>query len=47
MNEQIVDAWMQFPSEAFLFDPVLNSLRRWPTHWRTWPAARSAAEPKP
>jgi len=30
----IVDAWMQFPNETFLRDPMFESLRRWPTHWR-------------
>lgn len=33
-TELIVDAWMQFPSAGFLGDPMFDSLRRWPTHWR-------------
>lgn len=35
MAELIIDAWMQFPDESFLRDPMFESLRRWPTHWRT------------
>jgi len=31
----IIDAWMQFPKRQFLFDPMLDPLRRWPSHWRT------------
>jgi len=31
----IIDAWMQFPNRQFLFDPMFDSLRRWPSHWRT------------
>lgn len=31
---EIIDAWMQFPSKAYLLDPMFDSLRRWPTHWR-------------
>ncbi len=30
----IIDAWMQFPNKAYLLDPMFDSLRRWPTHWR-------------
>ena len=35
MTELIIDAWMQFPDETFLRDPMFESLRRWPTNWRT------------
>jgi hypothetical protein len=35
MPELIIDAWMQFPDESFLRDLMFESLRRWPTHWRT------------
>jgi|SRR5215475_12719794 len=31
----IVDAWMQLPNEAYLRDPMFDSLRRWPTTWRS------------
>src|SRR5215203_5821431 len=31
----IIDAWMQFPNRQFLFDPMFDSLRRWPSYWRT------------
>lgn len=31
----IIDAWMQFPNRGFLLDPMFDSLRRWPTNWRT------------
>jgi hypothetical protein len=34
MDELIIDAWMQFPNRQFLLDPMFDSLRRWPTHWR-------------
>jgi predicted TIM-barrel fold metal-dependent hydrolase len=34
LAELIVDAWMQFPNENFLRDPIFESLRRWPTSWR-------------
>ena len=30
-----IDAWMQFPNERFLLDPMFESLRRWPTAWKT------------
>jgi predicted TIM-barrel fold metal-dependent hydrolase len=33
-TELIIDAWMQFPNESFLRDPMFESLRRWPTNWR-------------
>lgn len=33
-TEPIIDAWMQFPNEVFLRDPMFESLRRWPTNWR-------------
>jgi predicted TIM-barrel fold metal-dependent hydrolase len=26
---------MQFPNRRFLLDPMFDSLRRWPSHWRT------------
>lgn len=32
---QIIDAWMQLPNKAYLLDPMFDSLRRWPTAWRT------------
>jgi len=32
---EIIDAWMQFPNKSFLLDPMFDSLRRWPTHWKT------------
>jgi predicted TIM-barrel fold metal-dependent hydrolase len=32
---EIIDAWMQFPNKPFLLDPMFDSLRRWPTHWKT------------
>src|SRR5829696_8328515 len=31
----IIDAWMQFPNRQFLFDTMFDSLRRWPSYWRT------------
>jgi len=31
----IIDAWMQFPNKAYLQDPMFDSLRRWPTAWKT------------
>jgi len=31
----IIDAWMQLPNEAYLLDPMFDSLRRWPTAWRS------------
>jgi predicted TIM-barrel fold metal-dependent hydrolase len=31
----IIDAWVQFPDRRFLRDPMFDSLRRWPSHWRT------------
>jgi len=31
----IIDAWMQFPNRAFLLEPMFDSLRRWPSYWRT------------
>lgn len=31
----IIDAWMQFPNPDFLLDPMFDSLRRWPTAWKT------------
>lgn len=34
MTDVIIDAWMQFPSAAFLRDPLFESLRRWRTNWR-------------
>ncbi len=35
MNEvPIVDAWVQFPNERFVADPIFASLQRWPTHAR-------------
>lgn len=32
---EIIDAWMQLPNKAYLLDPMFDSLRRWPTTWRT------------
>lgn len=32
---EIIDAWMQFPNKPYLLDPMFDSLRRWPTTWRT------------
>lgn len=32
---EIIDAWMQLPNKAYLLDPMFDSLRRWPTAWRT------------
>lgn len=32
---EIIDAWMQFPNKAYLLDPMFDSLRRWPTAWKT------------
>lgn len=32
---ETIDAWMQLPSKAYLLDPMFDSLRRWPTAWRT------------
>ncbi|MGO4004066.1 amidohydrolase family protein [Pseudomonas fluorescens] len=32
---EIIDAWMQFPNKAYLQDPMFDSLRRWPTAWKT------------
>lgn len=29
---EIIDAWMQFPTKAYLLDPMFGSLRRWPKH---------------
>lgn len=34
MNE-IIDAWMQFPNKEYLLDPMFDSLRRWPTAWKS------------
>jgi predicted TIM-barrel fold metal-dependent hydrolase len=31
----IIDAWMQIPNKAFLLDPMFESLRRWPTTWKS------------
>ncbi|HSV60033.1 MAG TPA: amidohydrolase family protein [Variovorax sp.] len=31
----IIDAWMQFPNKAYLLDPMFDSLRRWPTTWKS------------
>jgi uncharacterized protein len=31
----IIDAWMQLPNQAYLLDPMFDSLRRWPTTWRS------------
>jgi uncharacterized protein len=31
----IIDAWMQLPNERYLLDPMFDSLRRWPTAWKT------------
>lgn len=31
----IIDAWMQFPNRDYLLDLMFDSLRRWPTNWRT------------
>jgi uncharacterized protein len=31
---EIIDAWMQLPNKAYLLDPMFDSLRRWPTHWK-------------
>lgn len=31
---EIIDAWMQFPNQAYLLDPMFDSLRRWPTAWK-------------
>jgi hypothetical protein len=32
---EITDAWMQFPNEAYLLNPMFDSLRRWPTNWKS------------
>ena len=32
---ELIDAWMQLPNRAFLLDPMFDSLRRWPTAWKT------------
>lgn len=32
---EIIDAWMQFPNKPYLLDPMFDSLRCWPTTWRT------------
>ncbi|MES2868645.1 MAG: amidohydrolase family protein [Pseudomonadota bacterium] len=32
---EIIDTWMQFPNKPYLLDPMFDSLRRWPTTWRT------------
>lgn len=32
---EIVDAWMQLPNKEYLLDPMFDSLRRWPTEWRS------------
>ena len=34
MNE-IIDGWMQLPNREYLLNPMFDSLRRWPTHWKT------------
>lgn len=31
----IIDAWMQLPNKAYLLDPMFDSLRRWPTLWKS------------
>lgn len=31
----IIDAWMQLPNKAYLLDPMFDSLRRWPTTWKS------------
>lgn len=31
----IIDAWMQFPNKPYLLDPMFDSLRRWPTNWKS------------
>ena len=31
----IIDAWMQLPNKAYLLDPMFDSLRRWPTAWKS------------
>lgn len=33
--KDIIDAWMQLPNRTYLLDPMFDSLRRWPTAWRT------------
>lgn len=32
---EIIDAWMQLPNKKFLQDPMFDSLRRWPTNWKS------------
>ena len=32
---EIIDAWMQLPNRDYLLNPMFDSLRRWPTHWKT------------
>ena len=32
---EIIDAWMQLPNKAYLLDPMFDSLRRWPTNWKS------------
>lgn len=32
---EIIDAWMQFPNKGYLLDPMFDSLRRWPTNWKS------------
>ena len=32
---ELIDAWMQLPNQAFLLDPMFDSLRRRPTAWKT------------
>jgi len=32
---EIIDAWMQLPNRDFLLDSMFDSLRRWPTNWKS------------
>ena len=32
---EIIDAWMQLPNKGYLLDPMFDSLRRWPTTWKS------------
>jgi predicted TIM-barrel fold metal-dependent hydrolase len=31
----LIDAWMQLPNKAYLLDLMFDSLRRWPTAWKS------------
>ena len=37
MNTPVIDAWIQIPNRGFLLDPMFDSMRHWPMHWRTLP----------